>query len=265
MSSLTGIFSDIFARQENAFTRVDPRPKLLIAFALLLAVLLSKTPVFPLCTLLLCVGMTRVAGVPFRLIGLRLAASLGIAAVIFALHAIMEGTTPLATFHLFSWKLVISKEGMIAGTKITSRVLGAVSVVLLLSSITPAHRIFCALRAMGLPQSWVEIALLIYRYIFVALDVAVDLTAAQKVRLGYATATRGVASAGLVAGAVVIRSMDQAIRTSEAMRTRGCGENIPIGPLPRLAPASWFLTAIAVLLVGGAYFLLEILLVPARL
>ena len=71
------------------------------------------------------------------------------------------------------------------GVLLGSRVLGAVSVMLLLSSVTPAYKIFGALRWFHVPEGWVEIALLVYRYTFLLSDQTADIAAAQRVRLGY--------------------------------------------------------------------------------
>ena len=127
-------------------------------------------------------------------------------------------------------------------------------VLILLSAVTPAHRIFHAFRALGMPRGWVEVALLMYRYTFILLDLVADMTAAQKVRLGYADVRRGWSSAGVVAGTVILRSVDQAVRAHEAMRVRGyCGE-MPFGPLPALARRDWFVLGGAMILLGGAYW-----------
>jgi cobalt/nickel transport system permease protein len=131
------------------------------------------------------------------------------------------------------------------------------SVMLLLSSVTPAHRIFQALRALGAPQGWVEIAMLMYRYIFVLLDITVDVTAAQRVRLGYSSARRGLSSAGIVAGTVILRSMDQAVRTNEAMRVRGYRGDIPLGPMPPLTWRDARIIGVAAIVLGGVLFAAE--------
>jgi energy-coupling factor transporter transmembrane protein EcfT len=61
----------------------------------------------------------------------------------------------------------------------------------------------------------------------------------------------------VVAGSVVLRSIDQAARTHEAMQVRGYGGEIPFGPLPGLTRRDWLVMAGAVLWLGGAYWLLE--------
>jgi cobalt/nickel transport system permease protein len=155
------------------------------------------------------------------------------------LQAFLTGTTPLASFSLVGWKLIATEEGLMRGVLLGSRVLGAVSVMLLLSSVTPAYRIFGALRWFHVPEGWVEIALLVYRYTFVLLDQTADIASAQRVRLGYSSLGRSLSSAGVLAGTVVARSMDQAMRTYEAMTLRGYQGRLPIGPLPELKARDW--------------------------
>ena len=234
MSLLSELFSDLFARQDNLLARVDPRTKCIVALAALLAVIFSTKPLLPLLVFACCVGATVAIGLPKRLIALRLAAPMGMAAVLLVLQSVLTGSTPLWVFSPFGIHLAVTSEGLHAGLLIASRVLGGMSVMLLLSSVTPAHQMFHAMHALGVPQGWVEIALLMYRYIFVLLDLTADVTAAQKVRLGYAGVRRGLASASLVGGSVILRSMDQAVRTNEAMRVRGYHGTIPLAPMPRL-------------------------------
>ena len=66
------------------------------------------------------------------------------------------------------------REGALHGALLGTRVLGAVSVLLLLSSTARAHQIFNALRWFGVPKGWVEVGMLMYRYIFMLLDLAAD-------------------------------------------------------------------------------------------
>ena len=80
-----------------------------------------------------------------------------------------------------------------------------------------------------------EMALLVYRYTFALLDHAADIAAAQKVRLGYSTFPRSLASMGVLAGAVMARSLDQALRTYEAMVLRGYQGGLSLSPLPDMS------------------------------
>jgi len=259
MNLLSGIFSDLFARQDNRLARLDARTKLIVALLMLATVIFSTTPVLHLAIWLLCVGAAVAVGVPVRLIALRLAAPMGIAAVLVLLQSLMAGATPLWSAAAFGVKATVTREGMRSGVLLASRVMSGVSVMLLLGFVTPSHRIFCAMRALGVPQGWVEIAMLMYRYTFVLLELTGDVTAAQKVRLGYAGMRRGLVSAGTLGGMVILRSMDQAVCTHEAMRVRGyCGE-LPLGPMPPFARRDGWIVAGASLVLGGAFLATEAL------
>jgi cobalt/nickel transport system permease protein len=129
--------------------------------------------------------------------------------------------------------------------------------MLWLSVVTPAHRLFQALGALGMPRAWVEVALLMYRYAFVFLDFAEDTITAQRVRLGYAGFRRGLSSAGIAAGTVLVRAVDQAERTGEAMRTRGYIGALPFAPLPALARRDWLALAGTLAAVAASFWWLE--------
>lgn len=215
------LFSDIFACRENVLTRIDPRPKLLVGLVTIVLVVLSTRVFMPLLVLVLCQGTLAALRIPLRLVFARLAAPLGIVAVLVVLQAFTVPGTPLWSGSLAGWHFTASVQGLNRGFLLGARVLGAVSVIVLLSSVTPAHKIFHALRCFGFPESWVEIALLMYRYTFALVDQACDVAAAQRVRLGYSSFRRSMSSAGVLAGTVLIRSIDQAARTHEAMTLRG--------------------------------------------
>ena len=238
---------------------MDPRTKLIVALGALCAVIFSKTSGFPLLVLALCIAATIAVGVPKRLVALRLSAPLGIALVLLLLQSLLSGATPLWSFAALGVKVTFAREGFFSGLLLASRVLGGVSVMLLLSSVTPTHRIFRAMRALGAPQGWVEVAMLMYRYTFVLLDLTAEVTAAQKVRLGYAGMGRGLSSAGILCGTVILRAMDQAVCTNEAMRVRGYNGSIPSGPMPALTRRDGWIMAISGALLIGAFFAAEAL------
>ena len=250
---ISDLFSDVFARRDNPLSRVDARTKLVVAAAMLLFVIFSTSPLLPLSLMFLSLAATLAVGVPARFVAMRLTAPLGIATVLFVLQSVLSGSTPLWTAHFLTWNVTVSHEGLYTGLLMASRVLGAVSVMLLLSTVTPAHRLFHAMRALGAPRGWVEIALLMYRYIFTLFDLTADLTAAQRLRLGYSGVARGLSSAGLVAGTVILRSVDQAVHTNEAMRVRGYNGDIPFGSMPPLAKRDWWIMSAAACLLSALF------------
>ncbi len=234
MQPVFEIFSDILAYRENALTRIDPRVKLLLAVLTITGILLSSHFGFPPTVLASCLIAMIAIRIPLKLILARLAAPLGIVLVLMILQSLLVGSSPLFSFHLFGLKIEVLKEGALSGALIANRVLGSVSVLLLLSSTTKAHQIFHALRWFGVPKGWVEVALLMYRYVFMLLDQAGDVLSAQRVRLGYSSLKRSFSSSGLLAGTVIKAAMDQGTRTFEAMELRGYKGYFPLGTMPRI-------------------------------
>ena len=143
------------------------------------------------------------------------------------------------------------------GGLIASRVLGSVSVIVVLCMVTLAGDIFSALRWARLPRTWVELAMLMYRYIFTLFEQATSVLSAQKIRLGYAGLRRSLRSMGNLGGVVILRSIDQAERTHEAMVARGYEGLLPIPEPPVLSRRDLWLLGGCLAAIAAAYFLAE--------
>ncbi|MCA1961961.1 MAG: cobalt ECF transporter T component CbiQ [Desulfomonile sp.] len=251
------LFSDIFARSDNALTRVDTRVKLIIALSAIVAVMFSSRGVLPLGICVLCIWVMLALGLPLRIVILRLAGPLGIAVVLVVLQGFFTKGSPVFQLTVLGTDIAATREGLWKGTLLASRVLGSMSVVMLLGAVTPAYKVFHALRWWGVPESWVEIALLVYRYTFVLLDQAADVAEAQRVRLGYSSLRRSLDSVGILAGTVITRSLEQAMRTHEAMVLRGYDGGICFGPLPGIAVQDRRCLVVALPALFAVYALIE--------
>ncbi len=215
------LFTDIFTIKPNRLSVIETRCKLLCALIAIMCVLFSESPLFP--TILFAISMTAtlMVGVPAKMALLRFVLPLVMATTLLIVKALLTGSTPMVVFDFYLFSLIFTLEGFTEGALIASRVLGALGVVHLLSVITPAHDIFRTALWLGLPREWVEVAMMMYRYIFELLDTVVEISSAQRTRLGYSTAWLGLNSAGTVAGSALVRSFDKAVATSEAMTARG--------------------------------------------
>lgn len=199
----TETFSDIYAKRDNRLTRMDARNKVVLAVFLLLLNLWGGTAlslfIFAISILTLIY-----LKIPARTLLIRLLEPLGVAGVVI-----------LVKLYFIGW------SGLPEGLMIASRIIGAVSLILLLSMTTPVDALLKALSWFRVPRTWTDVALLTYRYIFVLLEDAYVVYSAQRVRLGYLGIGRSLQSFGTLAGAIVIRAYDQAMATSQAMRLRG--------------------------------------------
>ena len=97
--------------------------------------------------------------------------------------------------------------------------------------------------------------MLTYRYIFVLLEHAAEVSAAQRVRLGYTHPARSMASIGTLGGTVLLRSIDQAVRTHDAMTARGYTGSIPFGPMGAMGRRDRFVAILGPLLLFSAWLL----------
>ncbi|MCL5950043.1 MAG: cobalt ECF transporter T component CbiQ, partial [Candidatus Bathyarchaeota archaeon] len=129
----------------------------------------------------------------------------------------------------FPWfKWIIYNNGITTAFSTFFRVLGAVSAMFFLVLTTSMTDIFISLRKIHLPKVLIEISLLIYRYIFVFMEVASKMNTAQKLRLGQSGWLKRIRSTALLAGNLFIRTLEQGERTFIAMNARGYGGNIRV-------------------------------------
>lgn len=251
------LFSDYFALRDNVATRIDPRPKVILALSLIVAIVLSHQFALPLVAAGGCVMAMLLLGIPPTLLAMRLLAPLGIASVICLLRPFFVAGDPILSFSIAGWTLTATRAGVIDGLLIGARVLGSVSTMILLSMTTPAHRIFAVLRWAHLPRTLVETAMLMYRYIFALIRHAADAIAAARIRLGFSSGRRALSSMGMVAGAVLTRSVRQAERTHEAMICRGYQGEIPLGHLEKLTSRQLVVTVTGPACIASFYLYLE--------
>jgi cobalt/nickel transport system permease protein len=251
------LFSDYFSRRDTKVRRLDVRVKMGIA-GMLFGVALGSTQVY-LPVLLWCVAGIGLCllRIPLRIVVARFSPPLLVALVVLVLQALMTGQTTYATTTIASWTLDIKEEGLALGLLQASRIMGSVGVLLLLSSVTPAHELFLGLRWCRFPKVWVEIALMMYRYLFVCLEEASELLDAQRIRLGYGNSRTAVLSAGSLVGAVMMRSIEQSARTHDAMVARGYTGEYPFGQLPAMKKSDRLVFMVAAVLAVSLYLCVE--------
>lgn len=241
----------------SALARCDVRVKLIVAVAAILAVVVSTHLALPLVVLGACLVTLLAARMPLGEVAGRLAAPLAVAVLVCLLQGFMTGTTPAVAFDLGPWRLVATREGLANGALVGCRVMGSVSVILVLCLATPADRIFAALRWARVPRTWIEIGMLMYRYTFTLFEQGAAAVSAQKIRLGYAGVRRSLSSMGSLAGIVALRSIDQAERTHEAMVARGYQGSLPIPTLGALSRRDRWIIAATVTFIVSALLLAE--------
>lgn len=212
----------------HPLTRLDARVKLLSALALLVMVLSCRGIAFPLLVAGVCGGVCLSLGVRPRVLALRFAEPLFIAGMVLVLKLFFTGTEPLFSFSIAGWEVAGHRDGLVEGVRIASRIAGAVTVVAAVGFATPFTDLMAALAWLRVPKGFIEVALFAWRYLFLLLDDAQVVYAAQKNRLGYACYRRGLRSFGTLAGALVIKAFDNSQNITTAMVQRGYDGTMPL-------------------------------------
>jgi cobalt/nickel transport system permease protein len=122
----------------------------------------------------------------------------------------------------------IYKSGISMSVSTFFRVEGALSCLFFLVLTTSITDLCVLLRRAHMPRVLVEMSILIYRYIFVFLEVSEKMEIAQKLRLRHSGWMSRIRSVALLAGNLFIRTLEQGERTFVAMNARGYDGNIRI-------------------------------------
>ena len=202
-------------------TGIEARRKITFTLIALVINLLSPSIYTPIAIAILCLASLMALRIPPKLLGLRLVIPLVMAAVVLITQIFFYGTTTLFIIPVWGFNLVGYEEGLAHGFLIMCRVIGGISLILFLSMSTPANKLLLAVTWFRVPRIFVELALLVYRYIFVLLEEMVTIRDAQRVRLGYHNWRQSLRSVGILGGSLILRAYDRAERVFEAMVARG--------------------------------------------
>lgn len=238
-------------QQQNehaAVASVDPRIRLLAAGLLLVLVTSSRGSAFPWQVAGICLPVALISGMQPRLLMLRMLHPLFIAAMILALKTFLGGGEHAALVHLGAYSLSGRLEGLHEGLLISSRIMGAVSVAVLLGQVMTFTETMAALAWLRVPRGLVEVSMFAWRALFMLYDDAGVVYTAQKNRLGYCGMRRGLKSFGSMAGMLAIRAFDSSQAMTVAMTQRGYDGSLPLLRSSRLGRIQLAgLTAFAIL------------------
>jgi len=215
-------------RSTHPLYQVDARIKLLVATLLLIMVVSSNNIAFPLLTAGICLATCLSLKVRLRLLLVRFAEPLFIAAVVLLLKTLGAGNTPLWNIHLPFMEITFYRDGLLEGFRLASRIVGGVAVVAAVGFATTFTELLAALSWFRIPREITEVALFAWRYLFVLADDAQVIHSAQKNRLGYVGVRRSFRSFGTLCGALVIKAFDASQTMTTSMVQRGYDGNMPL-------------------------------------
>ena len=195
----------------------------LVIFALI-AGLLTNSPILPAFILLCMIFSTLVFGkIPARLYFKLFLSVLGFVAVsciILAFFSIGQGGGILLEIPVFRWTLTVTQGSANLSILVFVRSLSGISSLFFLAMTTPILELFSYFKRFSFLDIFTELTMLIYRYIFVFLDLLLNIQSAQKMRFGYHNYRSTVYSAGLLVGSLFIQTLEQGDRLYLAMNSR---------------------------------------------
>ena len=158
---------------------------------------------------------------------------------------------PLGYFDisLFGVYLSATPAGLHSAGLLFFKAYGAVACLYFLSLTTPMQEILEVLRALRLPRLVIELMYLIYRYIFLLLDVQHRMTVAARSRLGYAGRRNAWYTFTHISGNLLAASFRRSGACFDAMEARCYDGTLRF--LTRQAPVRWQHGAVCGLCVLG--------------
>jgi cobalt/nickel transport system permease protein len=117
--------------------------------------------------------------------------------------------------------LRLAPGGLAAAAGLVMRSFAALTCLLFLALTTPATDLIAGLRRLGLPNEVAELALLMYRFLFLLGDTALAMDSAQAARLGHVGARGRLRSLGLLIANLLPRALDRARRLEVGLSARG--------------------------------------------
>ncbi len=245
------LFSEEQARLPGLLQGMDPRAKAGAALAFLLVAGMARHPAVPVAICLLMALLAGLSRLPLSAfvkrvwLGIPLFAGLVVLPSLFML----PGTPVLTVLDSPNLRLAVSDNGLASASMLVLRVGASVSVALLLVFTTPWSELLRAFRVLRLPESFVVVLGMTYRYLFLFLHAANSLFLSRRSR------TVGVTSGGEqrrwaagAAGCLMGRSLKMSGDVLLAMRARGFDGRIRACGLPALTDGDWLLLASSVLL-----------------
>jgi cobalt/nickel transport system permease protein len=163
------------------------------------------------------------------------------------------GMIPLA-LQVDGWHIGLAPHGLELAGRLGARALAGFTCLLFLALTTPATDLVAGLRRIGLPSEITEMALLMYRFVFLLLDTAETMHAAQAARLGHVTYRRHMFSLSLLIANLLPRALARAQALEVGLAARGWSGDLRVMSSDRRGSAVNFGAIIAlellVLLIG---------------
>ena len=214
-------FTDRYARRDNWLTRIDVRVKLIYILSMLAINIWAKNVFVSFSFLFISFVFLLTLKISPLTILKKMVLPLLFAVMMLVVKGLHEGQEEWFSFSVGGYIMSLKKEGLLGGLQTGSKILGGISLVILFAFTTTMSRLNAGLKWFRMPDTVLELMSFMYRYIFQLLDEVSAIWFAQKARLGHASWLKTIKSLWILGGMLIIRAVERAERTSEAMYARG--------------------------------------------
>lgn len=216
---------DLYA-YNNRLRDAHPAEKILFAGLTMLICLIASSPVVAVLALAcVTVAVVRVAGIPLRAFWyfVRLPAGFIVIGVLTLAVTTVDPAGPqtLLALPIGPWHIGVVESSLTRAVQVASVSFACVASMLALALTTPMVDLTDQLRKWRVPQLFIELMVLMYRFIFVFIETAQAMYIAQNARLGYSNWRRSLRSAGMLAANLYLRSQSRASLLFTALTARG--------------------------------------------
>ena len=137
--------------------------------------------------------------------------------------AVEFGRAPLGDWNLpvhFFW-ICLYQENLVLAGRVFLKAMAGMSALYMMSLATPVSELVLVLQRLHIPRLLVELMNLIYRYIFILIDVSEQMQIAAKARLGCHSFRQSCKSFAQIAGNLFLVSLKKANAYYDALLSRG--------------------------------------------
>ncbi len=208
--------------QDNGLRHVNPALKIALGLASILLCISSPGPIAPLLIAITLSAVTiGLARIPPKYYARLLLIPVSFAATsILVILFITGGGEVLVSIPIAGLDPTITAGGVNLAVLLAARVFGGMCSLFFISLTTPMTEIFTLMKRVHLPDVFIDLSMLIYRFIFVFLEEAGMIYRSQVMRLGYGSGREAVQSFGMLAGALFLRTWERGEGQIKAMDNR---------------------------------------------
>ncbi len=233
------LFAEEISARTGLFQSLDPRVKILCMLAFLIAVNLSRSLVVIAAIYLLALALALASSIPAGFFIRRVWLALPFFTGMIILPAFF--ITPGPAVLQLPLGLVITSTGLTSGLFLLLRVSTSLSLTLLLVLTTPWNTVLGALTVLHVPDVFILILGMTYRYIYLLLHTANDMFLSRKSRVvGHLDASEDRRMLAAISGTLLGKSLDMSGEVYLAMQSRGFrGAIVTLKPF-RMRTRDWF-------------------------